>query len=474
MIFRGISLARQHVQKMIDIVNTFDELLKALKYNNSSVLDFLEIISNNIVKIKNLNKLLLEESNKNKKKRGNIPFINILNFVIPYNYDDINEISQYIFIIVNQIKNSDKYLFIYFPPSFFKFYMDIYRNVDLEKLIIIKNIIDLIKINDKRFEINDEINLYIHNIGINQILDKKMTPIQILKFVKKDSYYYSSKSNYVKDSISLVIFNCMNMREMDNEFIKEWNTIDWIDIFGNEYLNFAKAIINLVKVMEDFHLLLLLLHVRKLTFANANILITWLQNQYIELYRKTYIKEQCPHFIEDSEELIFLTDKISKNISFFLTGIFQNIISPDLIYDVYKSFLMNNENISIVAENTIVFYLLKNCRIIDYNLFNYFLQKCNNSKEIIISYIEKHAIKEEDLFSSENTDNIIIYKILSNHHNNYSLKDESLDNYNNENETCFNFIRKIFDNYDIIYNSIEKFFKDEQMENVFKDRLFIF
>ena len=473
MIFREISLTKQHVQNMIDIVENFDELLKVLKYNNFSLLEFLKIINDNIIKINNLNKLLLEECHKKKIKREKIPFINILNFAIPYNFDDINEISKYIFIIVNKIKNFDKYLFIYFPPSFFKFYMDIYRNVDLEKLIIIKDIIDLIKINDKRFEINDEINDYIHNIGINQILDEKMAPIQILKFVKKDSHYYSPKSKYVKDSISLIIFNNMNIREMDKEFIKEWNTIDWINIFGDEYLNFAKAIINLVKVMEDFHILLLLLHVRKLTFVNANTLITWLQNQYIELYRKTYKKEECPHFIEDSEELIFLTDKISKNISFFLTGIFQNIINPDLIYDVYKSFIKNNENISTVAENTIVFYLLKNSKIIDYNFFNYFLQKCQNSREIIISYIQKHAIKEEDVFSLENTDNLIIYKILSNHHNNYSLKDKSLENYNNENETCFNFIKKIFDNYDIIYNYIEKFFKDEQTENVFKDRLLI-
>ncbi len=481
LLFKNIKLTNQQILEAINLVTNFNELLNLFKYCQSNVLDLLQIINDNISKIKTLYSKALENINIKKNKNKIIPSINIEDFVSPKKEDDLNKISELIHNIENEIKKSNIELFISFSNSFLEEYIKFYKkdnydnlnNLDLNNLIIIRNIIELIKNNDSKFGIKEDINKIIHNIGEYLCLHNKMTNIQILNFVKNDTYYnHNSPFNCLKNQKCFDIFSKLDIKKMDKDFIEEWNTINWIDKFDNKYIEFADSIFELVKSSEDFYLLFILLPVKKLKFVHAKHLIKELQKKYLQLYNP-YIKEQCPYFLEDSVELLNLSDDISGNIEFFLSDQFQNKVPTYLIYKIYIAFLENHKNITKATENKVVCSLLNlNYEYDKIFLLTYLLERCPNSKNKIIQHFENYNLKEEEFFRLENSDSINLFQKLLNG-DLFDSKDESLKNYITYNKNILNNLKNKIENYNIIYEEIKPFFVKKETELILKNRLLI-
>ena len=476
-LFGGISLTNQQIQEMINYVTSFDELISVFKYN-PNVLDLLKIINDNTNTIIDLYESALEEYNKSKDKYQKYPCINFEKLVCPYKDDNISEISdiiQNIYSIIDQIQPEYKDL-LFFSPSFFKSYIELYDYVNIEKLIIIHDLVEFIKHNHRPFELNVDINKNIHDTGVYLCLGDKLTNIQILNFVKNDKYYLP-KSKYLKEPESLKVLGKLDLKKMDEECIKEWKTINWVEIFEDDYLKFASTIINLVKSMEDFHLLLLLLPLKNLNNKQMIInLINILQNTYIKIFKNSQtIKEDYPHFIDDSIELIYMTDKNKNDIKSFSIKLDYKLPS-DLIIEIYMKYLTKNKRMSEILETIIVDYLLnkrtdKNEKIKSFLLI-FLLERCPHSKDIIVSHFKDYKLNEKELFLINETENIkLVQGLISN--DLFDSKDESLINYINYNKNLFANLREKVEYNNITYTEIKPFFDDKETELILKKRLLI-
>ena len=472
-LFKNISLTKEQMQEIFKVITTFNELKIILRYNNN-ILELLYIIKANINRIRQIYKKDLLQSFLNDGNSAERIVIDFEEYVSPKKDDDLATISELIKNIVNEIICTNKTLFIFFSPSFFMKYINFYNNENLDNLIIIKDLINLVKSNDRNFEMKEDINEYIHSTGKKLCLEGKMTNMQILTFIRNDKYYFPKQNNY-KDNTFLDIFYKLDMNKMDENFLKEWNKTDFVDIFGDKYLNFAEIVFSLVKVMEDLHLLLKLLPLRKLPFDIAVALAIKLQNININLYQKSYEKEKCPHINDDYLELIFFADNISNNCDEFLLEL-ENNISPDLIYEIYMRYILGYNFRSNKAENLVVNFILEKNKeknkIVESHIFILLLERCPKSKEILIKNMKEYQIEENNFFSltySENV-NLVLGLIMNDY---FNSKDILLNNFINDTKNILNKLKEKVENYNITYKEIEHFYTDEQSLEELTKRLLI-
>ena len=466
-LFKELKLTNQQIENYINYVKTYDELKNVFKYYNSNVLELLRIINNNITKIIELYRLALEHK-KNKGKNEKISDINFSELVHPDKNDNIVEIIGLINSIIKKIPNENK-LFIYFSPSFFEYYIIIYNLEDMKKLIIIKDLICELKKYYESFKLKKEdINKNIHNTGVALCKRGKFNNIDILYFIKQDECYLCGLKNFENNGF-LNIFEKLDINKINEEFqqfLKKWKIINWVYIFKNEYLVFAKKIISLVKEMKYFHLLLklLLLPAEKLRKKQPD-LINMLQYKFIEILSPN-IKEQYPNYTNDLIELIYLTDKYCNNIESFSKKLYEKF-PPELINEINEIYMeyLTKYKPSGKLEKIIVNSIINNKNEHHY-LIDLF-QRCPKSKNTIIPRFENYNLKKELIYKEDNESINLVQELLKKD----LFNDKSLEKYINYNKTILNNLKKEIENYNINYNEIEHFFGNEENKLLFKNRL---
>ena len=470
-----IDLSKEHMKKVIELLVEFYQLNYAFKYNSITD-ELLQIINENFTKINTLflNELKVYPEHKKLYTEYPHPYIDFGKFIKQKENDNLKLISSQIKIISQKCINDANinYLYIKFKPSFYETYMDIFYKKNLINLIILQDLIKFMKIYEKSFEIKKDINKYIHDTGMYLGLNGNLNNMEIINYVKNDVYFLPN-TNFIKEPNSADIFSKLDINTMDENFKKQWRKIKWETIYGEEYLKFADKIIHLVNHIKDFGLLFQLLNIPELNKKNKiGDLLIELQKHYISLL-KTYKKEDCPNFVNDSSELINYTDKLGYNIKPFLSDKLEIYLSEELVYEIYMEFLTKHKNISKNAENQIVHFILnrKNETIKSYLLL-YLLERCPNSKEQIILNFSKYELKKVDIFAKEESENIkLIHGLLSNDY--YFAEDKLLEEYTEKNQILLDKIIEDIDNYNIIYNEIKHFFDDKKSELAFKKRLLI-
>jgi len=131
------------MQLLINSTENFDQLYVALTYN-INVQELLDMVLYNFEKIFQLytNK---NEEYKNKMKIGeNIkkPIINISDLVIPDRKDFMQVIYDLYYSLITIGKNKSNEHFIYFSSSFFEAYINMLNSINLDNLIIVKDMIE--------------------------------------------------------------------------------------------------------------------------------------------------------------------------------------------------------------------------------------------------------------------------------------------------------------------------------------------
>ena len=402
-IFSGLTLQKKQIIELLNIQDlNFLQLINKLRYNK----DFLTILQ--IINEKKelfLNKYL----EYNKEKEQNI-FIDIESIVVPKVEDDINSIFEQIKDLFSEENNSIKQ-FLKISPNLFEKYMNLFFNVDLDKLISLKKIIELLKKEDKKYrgDIVQKLNVVIHQNGINFAILGKLKNLKLLNFIENDLYY--TDKIYVRTQYrSVDILSGIDIKTINNEFLKQWKNLDIFKIFQYNKESFIIKICNLVNDINDLNILYKLLNKNKeenpIDLDNDSI--AKLQEKYEDLV-VTYSPEKSTHFLDDIIDLIYFSDYKKTNLNNFIEDKIQKSLDNETINNIYIN-LAKKYKISDNLTKLIIKYFLNNAS--NNNNISILINIIKNSKELrkpLLQKMNNYIINENDIYQKEDSTN---YRLL--------------------------------------------------------------
>ena len=332
--FEGLILPKKEVIKMIKKTENYFQVLKVLSYLGKDVIQFLKVINEEKVIIANLfqKEKAKNEIDNNKINDKNInkesKVINVEDYICPKNKDDILQLNALINDLIDY-QQRNNILLIKFPFSFFEKYIDFNDGVSLNKLGLIKNMIENYEKYDKTFKSTINLNELIHDNGVNFVKQGLLKNINLLEFIKTDIYLqdinYESKN-------SIDIINGIDISSLEENFFKIWKTINFYQIFRNNFSDLLKKIASLIKEMKDFGLLFSFYDFYQ-DSEYKNESICCMQKRYVEIFI-TYSKVECQNIIEDTVKLVYWSDKKNVNLKQFLQNI-QNLLDIEIINEIY-------------------------------------------------------------------------------------------------------------------------------------------
>ena len=470
-LFKEYKLPMDKIKEIIKISQNFNELKNGLEYSLNAK-DLLQIIFDDIEKFNNF----YSEAKKEYKKDKKIKFkIEIGEIVTPNINDNLKDISDLIHKIDEAIKNANLEFYLIFDSFFFIKYINLYRNKDLDNLLIILELITFLKKKYDLYEVLIFINKSISETGYSLGSSKKLTNIQIVKCIKNDVNYNSS-SKYIKDPKCFDIFNSLDFDSINNEFKENNKTINWIYIFGKKYPKFISNICDRINHIKYFNSLFIIFNIDFKNFNIPNeykfILIKTLQNKYLKLAKMTYKEEECPNFFEDSAKLIYLTDQYGENAEGFLHEM-NDELPENIIYEIYQKLLTLYGTLSKITENIIVKFILnKMNKNRQSYIVLYLLDRCENSKDLIMTNFELYLINKEEVLQVDETENIKLLKGLINNEM-YSIGSTSFNKYFNHTNEILSGVRIKIESNEISYKELEPFFENKNTEQNFYNRLLI-
>ena len=249
--FKEYKLAKNQINQVINYSTNFNELRNALEYC-SNTQDFLQLIDNNLNKFNHCFLKAKDEYEKNndanKKKSINkltFPLIEVADYIIPTKDDNLNEIFDLIKKLSKSIKKSVDKFYLILDSSFFRKYIEINKDENLDNLLIIKEIMKLAKRNYNVHEEGIDINKYIHDTGMKLSKLKQLNNIQIFKLIKND-INYKANSKFVKEKECLDVFDGLDISSIGKENKEICKAINWIEIFGKDFIKFVEKICRLI------------------------------------------------------------------------------------------------------------------------------------------------------------------------------------------------------------------------------------
>ena len=298
-----LELTNDECNKLIKKAENFNQILISINYLGNRFKNVLQIILDNFDFI---NKIIDDQIKENNNKE-NLYIIKIENYVSPNPKDNLEEIFNHLNqLIVLQINKKRKIL--EFIPDFFMTYINYNNNNNLDNLIYLKEILNILKKIEEKFEFSIDLNQYIHETGLILIEEKKLNNQQILGLISKDNYYQDKA--YAKDNKhrTLKIFNGIDIQKPLD--LNVWKAYNFHEMFKNQIDEFAKKIVSFVNHMKYFGILYDLFNINNLDNIPSAYIIA-LKARYLEIFQ-TYSNKECPNFIDDSAQLIKL---IHKNIN---------------------------------------------------------------------------------------------------------------------------------------------------------------
>ena len=373
------------------IFNIFDKL-----YNNKKIIifkgdedNFNLIIENDFDNSKYEIILNKQEVNINDKiKILNKDIKNIKN-------KDINNIYLYINKKENEIKDrinqrdilfkemNDKFLSEYkeFNKRIINEINDLKRGIndnlnikELNNLILFKKVL----LSNKDKDINkteEDLNIKIHETILDMSNKGILKNIELLDFIESDIYFNDKKYESLIYR-PLYVFNSIDLETIDDNFFKKWSKINLFEKYAFDPVISQTIIINKIKHMKDLGKLLRLFNSnnKKLFDKRPFLLIA---DKFKDLV-KTYTKEECPNFIQDTSLLIQKIDEYNENAKIFIKDIIQKEIKESKIIDDICLNLISNYSYYISGD------------VIEY-VFNYFL--LSNKILILLSKLPSSNIR---------------------------------------------------------------------------------
>ena len=458
--FKDLILSKKDVIKLLDKAKNYNQVLNFLFYLGKDLIQFLEVI---IEKKDLINKLfkeeknIIEEENKNiskPKDKKIIQLVEIEKYVEPKKEDDI-------FLIQNQIDKMltdyNDYTFIKFSPSLIKKYIEFNDEKNLNNLIYLQNIIEKIPKIDAKFKCNFQLDTLIHKCGILFAKNGKLKNIELLDFISTDNFY-NDNNHKNKEYRSLEIFEGIDINSLDEAFFKKWKKFPWDIIFENQFNEFLDKIASLIKEMKHFGFLFSFFNLKQEINVDC---VRILQRKFNEIFH-TYIIKECPNFIYDCIELIYISDKKRVNLKLLLENI-QRLLDVETVNTIYIN-LSEKPNLSKECIALIVNYFTKDKKNANYASLIFFIKKCENIRNDILSNIDHYIIKEEEFFYPEETVNFKFFKELVNRELLKELQRNINTTYIDKTMNTISSLQQKIKTLQIKYTTLIDFFKDGEPE----------
>ena len=389
-VFKKIEVPDELINEMIKNNNlTYDKIKAALSYAHSF---------EKILKLLNSNNELILACLKKENK-----IINISDFVITKETDNLDNIISELKILVESLKNNRKYITI--KKELWESYIHYNYKKDLKNLFSIKNAIEIYKKVDAKFSIYN-LEYKIHETGIELINKKELKNKDILDFMANDIYFLNNNYNN-KTYRPITILDGIEIEDIDEEFYKQWKTLDVFAILKIYKIEAKNRIINKVNKMKYFNKLYHLLNIDDKKPVCDNPTLNLLMQKFIQLIN-TYDKTDCPNFVEDSSFLIYLLDL---NKFYQKRFIEEKIEKSSLPFKIIQEIFINLSSkykTSKIVNNCIIDYFTKTKKIskID-NLLDLFnkLESDELIKGILLK-INDLIVKEEDIFKEKEANSL--------------------------------------------------------------------
>ena len=462
-LFKDIELTKEQIGNLIKSASNFNELLNAFSYNKD-ILIFLQQIQNNFDKIVEIYK---KESSETKKKSKKNLIINIEEFIIPSQKDNLEEISRYYLNILDlQIKSINKIYIIFGKPLFDK-YIEYFKQNKILYLFYLRTIYQSMKEKLSDFKMKNFDDIILKN-AIELSNKKQLKSIEILDI-------YSQISAYdLKNAHSIDILEGLDASTFNDEFYEKWKKINWNEILGNQYKKFLEKIANIIKEIDNFKVLLKLFNMSKNDESkefHANAL-SIMQKKFIDLLQN--IKDEKIDKInnsahnEDLIELIFYSDKMKVDLKQFLivlTKKFNSRIINDIYANLFKKTISEN------LKKIIINFFVENASIADPLILLQLIDNCPSLSLKIVENLKKVIIKKEEFFELE-TKNMKLFQGLFERKILLGNEFSSTD-YVNNNIVLLNSLQKDIEEGNIYYKEIIHFYSNNKQEELNKKLLLI-
>ena len=473
--FEGLILPRKDVINLIKMSDNYNQVLNLLFYLGKDVIQFLEVI--------NEEKEYIETLYQKEKEKKEIPFIEVSKYVYPKKEDNIKMLSSIIYEL-NLYKQVNKLAFIKFSNFFIEEYIEFNNNVNYNNLIYIRNIVQYSnffhelnynKINLAELNIKGNYNCkyildkMIHITGLKLIKNGKIKNMEILNFIQLDIYILD-KSFSKKKYRPLEVFDGIDISLMGiedkNKFFNLWKKCNFYLMFEAQLDEFYKKMASLIKEMKDFTYLFKLYESEQEKSLRYEV-VKILQIKFIELL-PTYKEKECPNFIENVVDLIFLSDQKKVDVKKFLSKIIEKNANENSICNIYTNLVKKHQDLSKECEQKIIKFLTDHKENSNPISLAYLIERCNIKKDLL-SIINKYILNHDEIFGKEETNNYIFLRELVERKILEKVKDKKQEYYN---QTMINLLK--IKNFQIKIMHIYKLFKEgKQMEEILKERISI-
>jgi len=405
--FKDLIIPKNEVIKLIRKAEKYKQILTLLFFIGTDCYTFLDVV-------RDTKDFIYHFQEEEMKKNNNLDdvLIDIEKYVEPKKEDNLLEINS----VMNALKSftnliNENMKLIKYSSLIIEKYVEFSDEINIDNLIQLKGITDSIKEIDKKFVCNCNLDEKIHKTLIKLVKTGKIKNNEILGFMRNDVYFLD-KNISKKQSHLLEVFDGFDLSLIENkrDFLKKWNIIDFYSIFDSHLEEFLKRISLLVTKMKDFGYLFNFYKTGEKPKKEA---IKALQTRFIELL-PTYNIKECPNFTEDVVELIYLSDKNKIDIKKFISDNIEKKFDVKTVNDIYINLTEKYKDLSKECNKIIVKYFTEVQENSDPITLAFLIDKCNNIRDNILSNINKYALKEDDIFSLNETKNYKFFRELVN------------------------------------------------------------
>ena len=387
--FKGLILPKKDIINLIKRAKKYEQILTLLFYLGTDICVFLELIKETGFYIYKFQK---EDMYKNNDSR-----IDIEIYVEPKIEDNLDLILSFLEGFKNLIwLVNEEMILIKYSSLIIEKYSEFYDEINLDKLFSLKAIVELIKQIDQRFDCKINLDEKIHRTGLKLIKNGKIKNMEILQYIKRDIYFkYKDYNNKIYRPLEILDGIDISLIEDKNEFFKEWDTINFFSIYELQQEDFLIKIASLINEMKNFGYLFRFYKTEQEYPRKA--VIKSLQNRFLEIL-PTYNNINCPNFIKDVVELIYLSDKNKVDIKNFLYEIIEQKFKVKTINDIYINLIENHKDLSKEFDKITLTIFNKYQGNPDPIILAYLIDKCRNLGDDLLSKINNYILKEDDIF----------------------------------------------------------------------------
>ena len=447
--YSKFTLDKECIKKLLTFVNNFEEILRIISYNKD-FLETLEIINEN-------SELIFQKFNENLKlKTTDDHKIFLSKFIKFKKNDNMEKIKIQIEKLLSFEKEKGKNFVFFSGQKLFIELAKLFDESNINGLIYLNQIIILINKRNKAY--NKEALEIIHKKLMKYASEGKIRNTSLLLFIKDDKILLD-KEKY-PEPVPLDILNGIDIEMINDEFLKIWKEIKWLDIYKNLEKEFYKKICSLFKNLKHFEKLFLLFFNDK-----NNLWLSEINDTFISLLNEDSLNDY--QNLKNVVDLLYNMNLENLSLKILMKDYLQNLYEKKIIHEIYYK-LYSCDQFSVFNDelkNLIIEFYKENKNLINPLYVGFFL--INNrdlSNKEISSMINNYVIEPLEIFEIKESEKFKLLRIIIDN----NLLDNLVDiDYFKSTKSIATTLFQDITNGKIKFDLIEKFFYEKKEKELF-------